>query len=146
MALNDWRMIMSNMRKLTLIAAFLAITFGLQNAVAKPPGKMAEALNLSAGQIEAFEALKQERRATRGDRKEIRNKIQDLVRSGDTEAAANLAAEQARQRVYRKAEFHGRMKEILTAEQLEKFESMPNKRERKRGKKHGKGKGDCQRK
>jgi len=95
-----------------------------------------EQLGLSEEQATAVKELRQEKRSTMKDSREEREQVKTLIEAGDTEAAAELAAELAKKHVYSKAEFRSKLSTILTTEQMEAFDAMPKKR---RGK-HGEGK------
>jgi len=124
---------------LTMLAGLLAT-----NVMAAHPqheGRMTEALGLNPEQVEAIHSLKMEKRANKEEHIKLREQIHALIKAGNVDEASNLAAQKAREKVADHAEFYSQLKQILTAEQLAKWDAMP-----KHGH-HGKGnKGDFKRK
>ena len=53
-----------------------------------------------------------------------REGVMELVNSGDIDAAADMAANQARERVYQRAEIQRRLAEILTPEQFSQMQEI----------------------
>lgn len=96
---------------------------------------MAELLGLSQQQIDTINTLRKEQRPDFESERQQNKEIHALIQAGNTEQAAELAAEQARSRVYKQAEFHNKLKQILSEEQLATWEQMP-KWERMPGPKH----------
>lgn len=90
--------------------------------------RMAKYLDLNDEQVAAIATLKSEKRLSREAYHETRETIKALIEEGDVDQAANLAAEQARQKVLAKAEFRDAIKGILSPEQFEKWEQMPRKK------------------
>ena len=80
--------------------------------------RLARELALTEAQQEGLAALRAEYAPTREAFDTSREEVIALVKSGSVDAAAELAASHARDRVYRRAEMHRRLAEILTPEQL----------------------------
>tara|TARA_R110000787_G_scaffold38998_22_gene97953 strand:- start:489 stop:902 length:414 start_codon:yes stop_codon:yes gene_type:complete len=105
-----------------LAVAFVAL------ADAHPGDRLAEQLGLSETQQQNLATLRAEYAPLREAAQAQRKDVIALVKSGDVDGAAALAADQARDRVYQRAEMQRRMAEILTSEQLAKMEEIRSSR------------------
>ena len=104
--------------------------FALQSA-AEPPRRierLAHQLDLTEAQQTALADLREEFRGARSGMRESRNEVGELIKSGQSDAAADLAAQAARDRVYRSAERRSRLAEILTPEQLAQMDELQSDR------------------
>jgi protein CpxP len=108
--------------------------------------KMVKVLELSDAQKEQFKALKDEMKANRPAKDQmtpIRAQLAQLD-TNDTDyneeinALADEAAERAKSRFLKMAEMRVKISQILTPEQLEKFDEMAEERGMKGGKRGGK--------
>ena len=101
---------------------------------------MAKELKLSEEQVTAIKALKENSAEKRSTAKEKRKEIKALMEADNVDAAANLAAEQAKAKIYAKAENKQRMAAILDTEQLEQWQELREEKheKRKHRKHHGK--------
>ena len=99
-------------------------------------GKMTEQLNLSEEQASQIQAIFAEKKASRENKRLARQEVEALIESGDTEAAAELAANHARQRVLDRAEFVSQIKAVLSEEQFAQWQEVKAKHEHRRYKKH----------
>lgn len=104
---------------LGVLLSALALT-----AQAHPTDRMMEQLDLTEAQRQSLESLRDEFEPGRDAVQAQRDEVMALVQSGNVDAAADLAANQARERVYQRAEMHRRMAEILSPEQLAKMEEI----------------------
>ena len=98
------------------------------SAGAHPADRLAEQLALSETQQQSLASLRAEYAPLRETAQAQRKEVIALVKSGDVDGAAALAAEQARDRVYQRAEMRRRMAEILTPEQLAQMEELRSSR------------------
>lgn len=101
----------------------LAVAF-VASADAHPGDRLTEKLGLSESQQQSLETLRAEYAPLREGEQAKREEVMALVKSGDVDGAAALAADQARDRVYQLAEMQRRMAEILTPEQLAQMEEL----------------------
>jgi protein CpxP len=107
-----------------------------------PIHKMVKILDLTEDQEDQLKALKEEMRADRpekGTRTSIRAQLAALSTSDENyqqelNALADLSAERAKERVLKMADMRAKVQHILTAEQLEKFNAMAEKRGERRAK------------
>ncbi len=109
----------------------LLLAAGAQACPDGPPGKhgkMFDSLDLTEEQEAALNALHKEKRASFHDRRAHHDDIQQLIEEGQVEAAADLAAENARQHIRSRAEFQSKLAEILTPEQMEQFKAEKGER------------------
>ena len=95
---------------------------------AHPGDRLAEHLGLSETQQQNLATLRTEFAPLREAAKTQREEVIALVKSGDVDGAAALAADQARDHVYQRAEIQRRMAEILTPEQLAQMEELRSSR------------------
>ena len=107
--------------------SILAVAF-VASAGAHPGDRFAEKLGLSELQQQSLATLRAEYAPLREAAREQRKEVMALVESGDVDGAAALAADQARDRVYQRAEMQRRMAEILTPEQLAQMEELRSSR------------------
>lgn len=107
------------------------------SAGAHPPHGLGEALGLTEAQQENMAALRAEFVPSRGERDAQREEVVALANSGDVDGAAALAATQASDAVYQRAEMQRRLAEILTPEQLAQLEHIRANGERVEGRRHG---------
>ncbi|MBK6598080.1 MAG: Spy/CpxP family protein refolding chaperone [Proteobacteria bacterium] len=98
------------------------------SAVAHPGDRLAEQLGLSEAQQQSLASLRAEYAPRREVAQAQREQVLALVESGDVDGAAALAADQARDHVYQRAEMQRLMAESLTPEQLEKMEEIRSSR------------------
>lgn len=110
-----------------IAAGFLAVAFAT-SAGAHPGDRLAAQLDLSETQQQDFATLRAEYAPLREAAQAQRKEVFALVKSGDVDGAAALAADQARDRVYLRAEMQRRMAEILTPEQLAKMDEIRSSR------------------
>ena len=108
----------------------IGIFFGafVAPAVAHPGDRLAQQLGLSETQQQSLATLRTEYAPLREAAQAQRSEVIALVKGGDVDGAAALAADQARDRVYQRAEMQRRMAEILTPEQLAKMEEIRSSR------------------
>ncbi|MFQ3197691.1 MAG: protein CpxP [Paraglaciecola sp.] len=107
-----------------------------------PSHKMVRVLDLSDAQKAQFKALKEEIKANRGQRSNVTSGKTQLAQLDPSDAnyeqalntMADQRAEGAREQFLQMAEMRIMIKQILTAQQLEKFNAMAEKR----GKRHDK--------
>lgn len=138
---------MNTKRNLVLATSLALITsLFMMSAMARPygPERMAEELDLNQTQIDAITALKSEYRDGRKAQAGTQKQIKMLIDEGKVDEAADLAAKQASEKVHKRAAHRAAMKNILTAEQFEKWQSMPRKGHDHRGKRMGDGEGQRQ--
>lgn len=95
---------------------------------AHPGDRLADQLGLSDTQQQNLASLRAEYAPLRETSQAQREEAIALVKSGDVDGAAALAADQARDRVYQLAEMQWRMAEILTPEQLAQMEEIRSSR------------------
>ena len=93
-------------------------------ASAHPFDRVGEELGLTDVQQESVAALRAEFSSARETIHGQREEVIALVNSGNVDAAADLAARQARERVYQRAEMRRRLAEILTPEQLVQMDEL----------------------
>lgn len=93
-------------------------------ASAHPFDHISEELELTEAQQESMAALREEFASTRKTFHSQKEEVVALVSSGNVDAAADLAANQARERVYQRAEMRRRLAEILTPEQLVQMDEL----------------------
>ncbi|MBX2857231.1 MAG: hypothetical protein KTR17_01095 [Cellvibrionaceae bacterium] len=90
--------------------------------------RMTEKLGLTAEQESSLQTIFEEKMASKGDKYQAHSEVQSLIDAGDAEAAAELAAQQARQRVLDHAEFTSQVKAVLSQEQFEQWQAMKQNR------------------
>ncbi|MAD14873.1 MAG: repressor CpxP [Alteromonadaceae bacterium] len=108
-----------------------------------PIHKMVRVLDLSDEQKDQLKALKEEMKANRpekGTQTSIKTQLAALNASDanyeqELNQLADLSAERAKTRVLKMADMRVKVQQILTAEQLEKFNEMTEKRAKRDGKK-----------
>ncbi|MBJ2137866.1 Spy/CpxP family protein refolding chaperone [Paraglaciecola chathamensis] len=108
-----------------------------------PIHKMVRVLDLSDEQKDQLKALKAEMRADRtekGSQTSLKAQLAALDASDanyeqDLNELANLSAERAKERVLKMADMRVKVQQILTPEQLEKFNAMAEKRAKRHNKK-----------
>ena len=105
----------------------LAVAF-VASAGAHPGERLAEQLGLNETQQQTLASLRAEYAPLRQAAQAQREEVIALVKSGNVDGAAALAAEQARDRVYQRAEMQRRMAEILTPEQFAQMEEIRSSR------------------
>jgi protein CpxP len=101
-----------------------------------PSHKMAKVLELSDAQKEQFKALKEEMKANRpekGGDKPIKAQLAQLDQNDSNyeqslNELAEMHADRAKSQFLKMADMRIKIKQILTAEQLEKFNAMAKKR------------------
>ena len=125
--------------------SFLAIgvllsTFAF-SANAHDSNRLAEKLDLSEAQQQSLATLRAEFAPIRETAQTQRKEVRAMLKTGDVEKAATLAADQARERVYQQAERLRRMAEILTPEQLAKMEEIRSNQSESRFKGQRRGRG-----
>ena len=98
------------------------------SAVAHPGDRLAQQLGLNEAQQQSLATLRTEYAPLKEVAQAQRKEVMALVKSGDVDGAAALAADQARDRVYQRAEMQRRMAEILTPEQLAQMEEIRSSR------------------
>ena len=107
-------------------------------AVAHPGDRLAQQLGLSETQQQSLATLRTEYAPLREAAQAQRKEVIALVKGGDVDGAAALAADQARDRVYQRTVMQRQMAEILTSEQLAKIEIIRSSRPgRERRSRHG---------
>ncbi len=115
----------------------LAVAF-VAPAGAQSGDRLAEQLGLSQAQQQSLATLRTENAPLREAAQAQRREVIALVKSGDVDGAAALAADQARDRVYQRTVMQRQMAEILTSEQLAKIEIIRSSRPgRERRSRHG---------
>lgn len=97
-------------------------------AVAHPGDRLTQQLGLSEAQQQSVAALRAEYAPLRKAAQAKREEVATLIKSGDVDGAATLAANQARDRVFQRVEMRRRMAEILTPEQLAQMEEIRSSR------------------
>ena len=115
-----------------LAIGFLSAVFAVSTG-AHPMERIAERLGLSEAQQQSLTSLRAEFATARDAAQDQREEVIALVKSGNVDAAADLAAIQARDRVYQRAEMRRRMAEILSPEQLAQMEEIRSSRFDKKG-------------
>ena len=90
--------------------------------------RLAQQLDLSEAQQTALSQLRHATRTSRRGTREKRAEVIQLIRSGQADAAADLAAQSARDRVYRHAEHRASLAAILTPQQLAEFDALRSER------------------
>lgn len=113
-------------RKLALLipAVFIAGLAISSYADSERISRMTQYLDLSDEQVLAIEALGNPQEEDRGEAWRTKNEVEKLVVAGEVEAAATLAAESVRSKIYRYAENRAALAEILTPSQLEEWEDL----------------------
>ncbi len=124
----------------TFAALALSASFAF-SAGAQPMHRMAEKLGLTEEQQQSLAELREQQRASREDQRAQREAISEANKSGDVDSAADLAASQARDRVYQQAEMRQQLEAILTPDQLVQWDEMQDRRSQGHRGKGGKGKG-----
>ena len=108
-----------------LIVMGMLVVLALQSAADPTPAhRLTQALDLTSEQQESVAAVFEARKSTRMATKEQFDEVRSLIAAGEVEAAADLAAQQARERVYSMAELRSELVEILTPEQLEQLDTL----------------------
>lgn len=95
--------------------------------------RVAEQLQMTDSQAEQFKQVMTDAKSSRKDMRKQRQEIQQLSDTGDLAGAADLAAKQARERVYQKAEVKQKLAEFLSAEQIEQLETLHANKSKRRG-------------
>lgn len=90
--------------------------------------RMTEKLGLSSEQASSLKTVYEEKMAGKSAKYLAREEVEALIEADNPEAAAELAAEQARQRVLDRAEFRSRIKAILSEEQFAQWQAMKHRR------------------
>ena len=90
--------------------------------------RMAHRLELNSEQVEAIRSLNEYAGVSKVDRRAMRLEVQSLIEAGQVDAAADLAASNARESTYSRAERRTAMSEILTPEQFEKWSATRERR------------------
>ncbi len=85
---------------------------------------LAEKLKMTDSQAEQFKQVMTNAKSSRKDMRKQRQEIQQRSDTGDLAGAADLAAKQARERVYQKAEVKQKLAEFLSAEQIEQLKTL----------------------
>ena len=121
---------------ISVVAIGLVSSLFAFSAGAHPGDRIAEQLELTETQQQSLESIRAEQRLTRESARAGREEVAALAKSGNIDGAAALAADQARERVYRRAEMRRRISEVLTPEQIEQMEALRDNREERRGKRN----------
>lgn len=113
-------------KKLALLmsAAFIAGLAIFSYADSERISRMTQYLELSDEQVLAIEALGNPQEEGRGEAWRTKKEVEKLVVAGEVDAAANLAAESVRTKIYGYAENRAALAEILTPAQLEEWEDL----------------------
>ncbi len=85
--------------------------------------KKLRALDLTEAQKAQLKALKPQLKAGKEAAKAKRKEVINLAKAGNIDSAANLAADNARAMVYKRAELFQQLKGVLTEEQLQKLKN-----------------------
>ncbi|MFK8050431.1 MAG: Spy/CpxP family protein refolding chaperone [Halioglobus sp.] len=98
---------------------------------AHPMDRITDRLELSEEQQQSLLSLRADSELGRDAARESHQEVSALLKSGDTDGAADLAGEQARDRIYKRAQRHQQLAEILTPEQLAQWKELrPQRPER----------------
>ncbi len=120
-----------------VVIGVLASAHGLQaSAEDHRLERMTRKLDLTTEQVEAIQNLNEQISINRPKRGESRKEVVALIDEGQVDAAANLAAENARTRTFQRAERRAGMVEILTPDQFEEWTERKERRDRG-GREHG---------
>ena len=124
-----------------LVSGLLASSVG-----AHPGDRITKQLDLTEAQRQSLAEIRAELRTSRESAQTRREQVVALVKGGNVDGAAALAAEQARERVYRRAEMRRRVSEVLTAEQLKEMEALRMERPAKHemGRRHAGRRGSAE--
>lgn len=137
-----------NLKRTALASAVaLMVVAGVANAKdswAKERGgkgfnldRMTNKLELNESQVNQIQQLIDITRPEKDSRKERKAQMQALIEQGNVDQAAELAAEDARQRVYSRMNFKNGLSQILTAEQLAKMDEYKERKRKRRSEKSG---------
>lgn len=109
------------MNKLTvksIVGLAVASALMLGTANAHPKKQMFEELNLTDAQRQSLLSMKGDFQGKRAEAQAKRQEIKSLLQAGNVDAAADLVANIAREKVYKRAERFNQIKGILTEEQI----------------------------
>ena len=105
-----------------LVMGSFCAALTMQTNAGPPP--FIEEMGLSQDQQAQLSEFHDQLRDQRKAMLEQRREFEALIKSGRVDAAADLAAQNARERTYKIAERRAQLAEILTPEQIEKLEEV----------------------